>query len=126
MKIQRLKNGKGLIHGLDAKRIECDIGGVLKIGSTEINISGETIMPVLVNGSSGEHTASFTSELGHVYDLGKVKIRAGRIVSPSQSEIEKVEMQCRIDTLEDRCEAMEKKILELSHIFDTNSLNFLI
>lgn len=126
MNIQRLKNGKGLIYGHDPKRIECDIKGVLKIGSAEINISGEEIMPVLVNGSSGERKATFTSELGHIYDLGKVTIKAGRLVSPSQATIEKVEMQCRIDLLEDRCKAMEEKLLELSNIFDTNSLNFLI
>ena len=126
MKLQILKSGKGLIYGPDAKRIECDIPGVLKIGSAEINVSGESIIPVLVNGSSGELTASFTSELGHVYDLGKVKIRAGRIVSPSQSDIKNVELQCRVDLLEDRCKAMEDKLLELSNIFDTNSLNFLI
>ena len=126
MKIQRLKNGKGLIYGPDPKRIECDIKGVLKRGSTEVSISGEEIMPVLVNGSSGEHKAIFTSELGHEYDLGKVTIKAGRLASPSQATIEKVEMQCRIDLLEDRCQAMEDKLIELSNIFDTNSLNFLI
>ena len=126
MKIQILKNGKGLIYGPDSKRIECDIKGVLTIGSAVIDVSGESIMPMLVNGSSGEHMASFTTELGYVYDLGKVKIRAGRIVSPTQSEIEKVELLCRIDLLEDKCKEMEDKLVELSNIFDTNSLNFLI
>ena len=34
MKITTFNNMKGLIHGADPKRIGCDLGGILKIGTT--------------------------------------------------------------------------------------------
>lgn len=128
MKIQTFNNGKGLIHGSDPKRIGCDIGGVLKIGKTEVIISpnAESAMPVLFNGCTGEHTATFTSVSGIVYDLGKVSIKGGRIAPPPQTSVELMELRCRVEELESKCEALEEKIRDLSNIFDTDSLNFLI
>ena len=128
MKIQIFKNEKGLIHGADAKRISCDIEGTLKIGAVEISISPneESIMPVLCNGTSGVHSATFTSILGNVYKLENVTIKGGRIAPPSQTSVELMELRCRIDDLEETCKSLEEKVVELENIFDTNSLNFLI
>lgn len=128
MTIQVFKNDKGLIYGTDAKRISCDINGTLKIGSAEVNISAktETIMPVLFNGSNGTYNATFISLLGHSYDLGKVSIRAGRIIPPSQTSVELMELRCRVEALEAECEALREEVRNLGNIFDTNSLNFLI
>ena len=128
MKIQLFKNNKGVIFGQDAKRIGCGIPGTLTIGTAEVNISAddEAIMPVLFNGSSGEYKATFTSTLGHTYELGKVSIKGGRIVPPSQNAVEMMELRCRADVLEDEVESLKEQILELRSIFDTNSLNFLI
>lgn len=128
MKIQIFKNNKGLIYGADAKRIECEFSGTLKIGSAEISISSEaeTIMPVLFNGCSGEYKATFTTNLGNVYELGKVSVRGGRLVPPSQTAVEFAELRSRADALEAECEALREEIRRLSNIFDTNSLNFLI
>ena len=67
MKIQTFKNGKGIIHGNDPKRIGCDIkSGLLKIGNTEIKIpyGEDAIMPSLFHGATGDYNATFTDEQG--------------------------------------------------------------
>ena len=121
MKITIFKNMKGLIHGSDPKRIGCDVAGVLKIGKVEINISAEedSIMPLLFNGCSGDYEATFTTKNGKVYKLEKVAVRGGWIQSPPPTTVELMELRCRADRAEEKLE-------ELSNIFDTNSLNFLI
>lgn len=121
MKITTFKNMKGLIHGGDPKRMNCDKAGVLKIGKVEVNISpGEdSIMPMLFNGCSGDYEATFTTSSGVVYRLEKVAVRGGWIAPPPPTTVELMELRCRAD-------AAEEKIEELSNIFDTNSLNFLI
>lgn len=121
MRVQLFKNMKGLIYGGDPKRIGCDRGGVLKIGTTEINLSPneDAILPLLFNGCSGDYRATFTDTIGQVYELEKVAVRAGRITPPSATAVELMELRCRAD-------AAEEKIHELEGIFDTNSLNFLI
>ena len=128
MRIQLFKNGKGLIYGTDSKRIGCDIAGTLNIGSVKIDVSAseETIMPQLFNGCSGTYNAVFTSVSGTVYQLERVTVKGGRIVPPSQSTLEYMEIQSRLELLESSIEAMRNEITELKNIFDTNSLNFLI
>lgn len=128
MRIQTFKNNTGLIYGDDAKRINCDIGGVLAIGVVEIDIvpGVEAILPLLCNGSSGKIDAVFTARDGTVYKLDKVTLRGGRIVPPDETKIEFAEMRCRIELLEEARDNLRKQIHELSNIFDTNSLNFLI
>lgn len=128
MKIQTFKNKKGLIYGTDTKRIVCDKAGTLKIGSAEIKISAETedIMPVLFNGSNGEYRATFTDSDGTTYELGRVTVRGGRLLPPPEDAVEIMELKCRAEALETLCEELQKQIKELSNIFDTNSLNFLI
>lgn len=128
MRIQLFKNTKGLIYGGDPKRIGCDREGVLKIGTTEINISPneDAILPLLFNGCSGDYKATFTDKDGKVYELEKVAVRGGRIAPPSPTAVEIMELRCRADAAEDECEALREKIRELENIFDTNSLNFLI
>lgn len=121
MKIATFKNMKGLIHGGDPKRIGCEVAGTLKIGTTEISISpGEdAIMPLLFNGCTGNYDATFTTKGGAVYTLEKVEVRDGRIKPPSPTTVEIMELRLRAD-------AAEEKLEELSNIFDTDSLNFLI
>ena len=128
MRIQTFNNNKGLIYGNDSKRIGCDIGGVLVIGATEIEISpgAEAVLPVLCNGSSGKIDAVFTASDGTVYNLDKVTLRGGRIVPPSETKLEFMELRSRIEILEGTCVELRAQIRELSNIFDTNSLNFLI
>jgi hypothetical protein len=128
MKITTFNNMKGLIHGNDPKRIGCAKGGVLKIGVTEVSISpgSDTIMPLLINGSSGDYNATFTDNEGRVYSLEKVEIRGGRIAPPSPTAMELMELRCRADAAEQECETLREEIRELKNIFDTNSLNFLI
>lgn len=128
MRIQLFKNTKGLIYGGDPKRIGCDREGVLKIGTTEINISpGEdSILPLLFHGATGDYKATFTDKDGKVYELEKAEIRSGRIAPPSPVALEIMELRCRADAAEDECKALREKIRELENIFDTNSLNFLI
>lgn len=121
MKITLFKNMGGLIHGKDPKRMGCDVRGVLKIGKTEVNIipTEKAVMPMLFNGVSGDYDATFTTPDGKVYNLEKVAVRGGWIQPPSPTTVELMELRCRAD-------AAEEKIEELSKIFDTNSLNFII
>lgn len=128
MKIQTFKNLRGLIYGSNPKRIKCDKKGVLKIGTTEINIQSEKdeIVPLLFHGCSGEYAAEFTDENGKNYVLENVIIREGRIAPPSKTDMEIMELRCRAETLERENEALKQEIQELRNIFDTNSLNFLI
>ena len=121
MKLTTFNNMKGLIHGSDPKRIGCDKAGVLKIGKVEINLTpGEdSIMPMLFNGCTGDYDATFTDSHGRVYHLEKVAVRGGWIQSPPPTTVELMELRHRTDIA-------EEKIEELSNIFDTNSLNFLI
>jgi hypothetical protein len=128
MKIQTFRNMKGLIHGRDPKRIDCDRDGVLKIGTTEIIVSqgGDTVLPVLFHGSTGDYVATFTDEFGNTYDLGKVEVRNGRINPPSPIDVELMDLRSKADILEAENEVLKQKIEFLENIFDTNSLNFLI
>ena len=128
MKILTFLNGKGLICGRDPKRIECDRGGILKIGDTEIEVSvgGDSILPVLFHGATVRHSATFTDEHGEVFDLGTAEVKNGRITSPHPFAVEIAELRSRIDVLEKKNSELQAKTEELSHIFDTNSLNFLI
>lgn len=121
MKITLFKNKKGLIHGSDPKRIGCDRRGVLRIGKTEINIipTEQAIMPLLFQGCTGDYEATFTTATGEVYHLEKVAVRGGWIQPPPPTTVELMELRCKTD-------AAEEKIEELSNIFDTNSLNFII
>lgn len=128
MKIQIYKNGGGLICGADDKRISCSIPGTLNIGTAEVKVSpdGETVMPLLFNGSTGDYKATFKSDLGNVYNLGRVSIKGGRIVPPSKTAVDIMELMCRVDALEQENEHLRSEVLRLSNIFDTDSLNFLI
>lgn len=128
MRITTFITGKGLIHGDDPARILCDRDGILKIGTTEIKVSseGETVIPLLFGGCTGSYKASFTDRCGKTYELEKVTVKGGRIAPPPQSAVEFMELRCRAEALEERCEKLEAKVRELANIFDTNSLNFLI
>jgi hypothetical protein len=128
MQIQTFRNMKGLIHGKDPKRIECDRDGILKIGDTEIVVSqgGDSILPVLFYGATGDYDATFMDEQGDTYTLDKVKVRQGRIVPPSPTTVELMELRVRVDMLEREIAILSGKTEDLSNIFDTNSLNFLI
>jgi hypothetical protein len=128
MTITTFKNMKGLIHGKDPKRIDSAVEGVLKIGSTEINVSplGESIMPLLYHGATGDYEATFTDKDGRVFHLSKVAVRGGRIAPPPATEVEIMELRCRADELQDKCDALERENERLGKIFDTDALNFLI
>ncbi len=128
MRIQTFRNMKGLIHGTNSKRIGCDMGGVLKIGTMAMTVAAgkEEIMPLLFNGCDGDYPATFTDTDGNVFELEKVEVRGGRIKPPPPERVEFMELRCRIDEAEAACEAAQRSVHELSQIFDTNSLNFLI
>ena len=128
MRIQTFKNKKGIIHGNDPKRIGCEKSGILKIGNAEIKIlyGEDAILPSLFYGATGDYAATFTDEQGTVYTLEKVEVRGGRIQPPSPTAVEIMELHCRADEAEAERDALREKVYELEHIFDTDSLNFLI
>lgn len=127
MKIQLFLNNKGLIWGGNNKRIECERAGVLKIGGTEITVSSgsENIMPQLFYGASGDYDATYTTN-GKVYTLEKVAVRNGWILPPPSYAVELMELHVRADNAELERDKINGKLEELSNIFDTNSLNFII
>ena len=128
MRIQTFKNMKGIIYGNDPKRIGCDKSGVLKIGTEEVKISSgkDEVMPMLFHGCTGDYGATFTDADGNTYVLETVAVRGGWISAPGPIAAELMELRCRVDEAENECEAMRERLHELSQIFDTNSLNFLI
>ncbi|MBR6744391.1 MAG: hypothetical protein IKM00_04150 [Clostridia bacterium] len=122
MQLTLFRNRKGLIHGSDPKRIECDRSGVLKIGATEISITAgkKEILPMLFFGSTGNYSAVFTTTDGaEIYALEKVTVHDGWIRPPAPTAVELMELRVRADE-------MEEKMGELNRRFDTNALNFLI
>lgn len=128
MRIQTFTNKKGMIYGNDPKRIGCDKSGTLKIGNTVIEVSseGNSVMPLLFHGGTGDYDATFTTKDGVVFTLERVQVREGRILPPPASAVEIMELHIRADTAEAERDRMQAQIDELSQIFDTNSLNFLI
>jgi hypothetical protein len=127
MNIQLFLNKKGLIWGGDNKRIGCERAGVLKIGGSEIAVSGtDCVMPLLFYGASGDFEASYTTSDGEVYKLEKVAVRSGRILPPPSSAVEIMELHCREDNAELERADIKGRLDKLSKIFDTNSLNFII
>ena len=127
MRVQLFKQGKGLIHGDDPRRIECNREGVLTIGAVKITIAEgvDAAMPVLANGATGVYSASYETPFER-FDLGKVTVRKGKIVPPPQTEVDFMELRCRAEKLEETCDDLRRQIRDLANIFDTNSLNFLI
>lgn len=128
MNIQLYLNHKGLIYGGDAKRICCEKQGILTIGENEIAVSAneDCVMPLLFYGASGDYDATFKTAKGEVYNLEKVAVRKGRILSPPSTAVKLMELHCRADSAEKERDAMKKDIEDLRNIFDTNSLNFII
>ena len=128
MKITTFDNMKGLIHGADHKRIGCELGGVLRIGTTEVSITpeGDSIMPLLFGGGTGNYDATFTAMDGKVYTLATVEVRNGRIAPPPPTAVEIMDLRHRAETAERKFEMLFAEVQRLSEIFDTDSLNFLI
>lgn len=127
MNIQLFLNKKGLIYGKNPNRISCDVDGTLKIGDLDIAVRSkkDCVLPTLFYGASGEYDATFITG-DESYDLGKVAVRNGRISSPPSHMLELMELRCRADRAETERDAIKRDVVELQHIFDTNSLNFII
>jgi hypothetical protein len=93
----------------------------------EIKVTKDnTILPILIHGATGEYDASFVTKSGNEYRLERVSIRGGRIVPPSDVAMELMDLRCRADSAEKKCEELQKEVERLDKIFDTNALNFLI
>ena len=73
-----------------------------------------------------DRVITFTDVNGIVYDLEKVTIQGGRIVPPPQIVADFMELKCKEEAIEKEFAALKAQFDELSHRFDTNSLNFLI
>jgi hypothetical protein len=120
MTITLFNNKKGLLHGSDPKRVSCEADGVLRIGTTDIEVSKEkNILPMLFYGATGIYPATFTTKGGEVYELEKVTVKGGWVQPPPPTTVELMELRYRTDKA-------EEKIAALEGIFDTNALNFII
>lgn len=127
MKIILLSDKTAVISGGDPKRIQCEKEGVLSLGTAQIAVTAEpSILPVLINGATGRHNATYTTTDGEVYTLTKVAINGGRVAPLAPSEAEIVELRLRADKAEAERDALRQELEDVRNIFDTNSLNFLI
>ena len=128
MRIQTFTNKKGLIWGDDPLHVECDKSGVLKIGTNKIDVVADvsTPLPILCGGYSCPALATFTTEDGAIYNLRNVHIKAGRLTPPPEDVVTSMELMLQIEDLFRISTRLNERIEELSKIFDTNSLNFLI
>lgn len=129
MHIQTFNNGTGVIFGDDIKRICAKSDGLLTICGTNISVSKDSpsILPVLGYGCTGRYPAIFApSNSEIVYDLGYINVSKGRIVPLTETEAEIAELRCRADEKDREICLLKRQFEELSNIFDTNSLNFLI
>ena len=127
MNIRLFLNKTGIIYGDDNKRIECDQDGILTIGNTDILVKAneENVLPLLSYGATGDFAATYkTAE--ETYKLGKVEVRHGRIISPPSHVIQVMELTSRVEVAEAEIARMNEKVEHLSHLFDTNALNFII
>lgn len=129
MKLHLFSNKKCVIFGHDPNRIECDKGGILKIGATKIQVAPtEPIsLPSIVDGT---YKPCFTDSDGTTYEGYVTVVRNGRITSPSKETLELFDLRCRYEELQtkmtEKFDTIDKEIQELKGIFDTNSLNFII
>ena len=80
-----------------------------------------TVVIMLNDGRQEPYSAGMT-----MYELAEVTVKGGRLLPPSAVEVELMELRCNYEALETKCAEMSREIEELKHIFDTNSLNFII
>jgi hypothetical protein len=126
MILQTFSNMTGILCGADNRRITSTSAGIISIGPALISIvSGENLLPVLLNGATGRYPSLFTDENGDKFDLGIVEIRNGRILPPSDIEADMARLRATVDIFNLKLEAFELRVSKLEHSFDTDSLNFL-
>ena len=128
MIIQLFNNKNFLIHGEDNKRLTCEKSGTLRIGDTDVPVKAgeECILPALFFGASADFKTTFIADDGAVYDGGRISVRSGRILAAPSERVEMMELHIRLDEAEKRLKQAEDDLEKLKHIFDTNSLNFII
>lgn len=126
MILQTFDNSTGIIYSSDPKRVRAATKGTLSIGPARISIvSGDNLLPVLLNGATGRYPSLFTDENGDKFDLGIIEIRNGRILPPSDIEADMARLRATVDIFNLKLEAFELRVSKLEQSFDTDSLNFL-
>jgi hypothetical protein len=126
MILKIFKNGKGILYGEDKHSITSSVQGDLYIGSAHIRIEANKPSPVpsLLNGNGGVQKGTFIS--GKTYDLGKITIRGGRVVSPSADAIEMAELRARVDDFEEKIKKYDERMNSVLARFESDALGFLI
>lgn len=123
MRIHIFKNGTGVIHGGDPRRLFCDCKVTLNIGGafTEVTPTGVPA-PALTDGI---HTA-VASTADKEYILGSYTVRGGVIIPSGKYSTNEIKLMHRCDELENKLDEITERVYKLEHEFDTDSLNFII
>lgn len=125
MKIHLFNDKTGVIGGYSPFTLMADKSGLLKIGNKVINILPDTPakIPPLMDDT---YNAVFESSDGITYDLGRITIHNGGVVASKTYTAREIELKHALDKAEDKIAELIERVDVLEHIFDTDSLNFLI
>ena len=111
MRIHLFNSKSGIIHGYNPHNLIADKDGTLNVGSKVIRVSSEKVMPFPAIPDS-TYTASFVTDEGIAYDLGRITVHNGGILSSRSYTEREIDLRHALDAAEDKIEALEKKVAE--------------
>ena len=125
MKLHLFKNGIAVLHGLDAARVQTDVSGTLIIGTHEIAVEeGSYVkLPAIEDAYA---TVRFVAADEKEYRSDGYRTVNGRIVADSRYTARELEFMHRLDELEDTCEKLTERIVDLEDRYSSEILGFLI
>lgn len=125
MRIHLFNDRNAVLYGYNPHNLISDKPGTLNVGSKVIRVSSDNAIP-FTNVHDGTYMASFVSDDGIAYDIGRVTVHNGGIITNRTYTEREIELKHALDRAEDKISELVEKVNVLENIFDTNSLNFLI
>ena len=125
MRIHLFNDHSAVLQGYNPHSLVSDKPGTLTVGSKVMRVSPDNAVP-FTNVHDGTYMASFVADDGTSYDAGRVTVHNGGIAANRTYTERELELKHSLDRAEDRIASLESKVDVLEHIFDTDSLNFLI
>ena len=125
MRIHLFNDRSAVLFGYNPHSLISDKPGTLNVGSKVIRVSSDNAIP-FVDVHDGTYMSSFVADDGTSYDIGRVNVHNGGITANRTYTEREIELKHSLDRAEDKIAELIEKVDVLEHIFDTNSLNFLI